>query len=252
MKIKMLVVTLLFGVSNLLYAGIHGEWGYSGDGDPAHWGDLKPEFFMCRDGKNQSPVNIQKSSTIQAIGLEDIEFHYVTGATEAVNNGHTIKVSVAPGSYIKVDGIEFELKQFHFHSPSENEIDGKNFPIEAHFVHASKDGELAVVAVMYEESKENKVLKKICNKIFSHAHKAANCALTSRDINSLLPVNKAYYRFDGSLTTPPCSEGVRWLVLQNYPQVSAQQAERFTNVMMKGHNNRPVQPLNARKILKNK
>ena len=252
MKIKLIIVTLLFGMGNLLHAGIHGEWGYSGEGDPAHWGDLKPEFFMCRDGKNQSPINIQKSETLQAIGLEDIEFHYVTGAVEAVNNGHTIKVSVAPGSYIKVDGIEFELKQFHFHSPSENEIDGKNFPLEAHFVHASKDGELAVVAVMFEQSKENKILKKICKKIFSNPHKAASCALTEKDINTLLPVNKAYYRFDGSLTTPPCSEGVRWLVLKDYSHVSAAQAKKFVNVMMKGRNNRPVQPLNARKVLKNR
>jgi len=252
MKIKVLIVALFFSLNSLVYAGIHGEWGYSGNGNPAHWGDIKPEFFMCKDGKNQSPINIQQNETIQASGLGDIEFHYVTGATEAVNNGHTIKVSVASGSYIKVDGIEFELKQFHFHSPSENEINGKNFPLEAHFVHASKDGELAVLAVMFEQSKENKILKKICNKIFSNPHKPTACALTGKDINTLLPINKAYYRFDGSLTTPPCSEGVRWLVLQNYSYVSAAQAKKFVNVMMKGHNNRPVQPLNARKVLKNK
>ncbi len=252
MKIKIFIASLLLGVSTLVNAGIHGEWGYSGEGDPAHWGDLKPKFFMCRDGKNQSPINIQLTKTIEAGGLEDIEFHYVTGATEAVNNGHTIKVSVASGSYIKIDGIEFELKQFHFHSPSENEIDGKNFPLEAHFVHASKDGELAVLAVMFEQSKENKILKKICNKIFSNPHEATTCALTDKDINTLLPVNKAYYRFDGSLTTPPCSEGVRWFVLKDYSYVSAAQAKKFINVMMKGRNNRPVQPLNARKVLKNK
>jgi len=251
MKIKMLIVALLFSVNSLVYAGIHGNWGYSGDGNPAHWGDVKPEFFMCRDGKNQSPINIQRDETILANGLEDIEFHYVTGATEAVNNGHTIKVSVAPGSYIKVDGIEFELKQFHFHSPSENQINGKNFPLEAHFVHASKDGELAVVSVMYEQSKENKILKKICSKIFSNPHEKTTCSLNSKDINTLLPVNKGYYRFDGSLTTPPCSEGVRWLVLKDYSHVSAAQAKKFVNVMMKGRNNRPVQQLNARKVLKN-
>ena len=252
MKIKMIIVALFFSMSSLLYAGIHGEWSYYGHEDPAHWGDLKPEFFMCRDGKNQSPVDIQTSKTLQAIGLEDIEFHYVTNATEAVNNGHTIKVSVAPGSYIKIDGITFELKQFHFHSPSENEINGKNFPLEAHFVHVSKDGELAVVAVMFEQSKENKILKKICNKIFSNPHKTASCSLTDNDINTLLPVSKAYYRFDGSLTTPPCSEGVRWFVLKDYSHVSATQAKKFVNVMMKGRNNRPTQPLNARKVLKNK
>jgi len=252
MKIKMIIVALFFSMSSLLYAGIHGEWGYSGDVDPAHWGDLNPEFFMCRDGKNQSPVNIQRSEAIKADGLDDIEFHYVTGATEAINNGHTIKVTVAPGSYIKVDGIKFELIQFHFHSPSENEIDGKSFPLEGHFVHASKDGDLAVVAVMYELSKEKKILKKICNKIFSNTGKAIKCTLSSKDINTLLPENKAYFRIDGSLTTPPCSEGVRWFVLKDYSHVNAAQAKKFVDVMMKGRNNRPVQPLNARKVLKNK
>ena len=252
MKIKIFIASLLLGVSTLVNAGIHGEWGYSGNGDPAHWGDIKPEFFMCRDGKNQSPINIQESDVITANGLKDINFHYITGATEAVNNGHTIKVSVAPGSYIEVDKIKFELKQFHFHSPSENQINGENFPLEAHFVHASKDGQLAVIAVMYKQEKENKVLKKVCNKIFSNMHKVSKCKLTSKDINTLLPKNKAYYRFDGSLTTPPCSEGVRWFVLQDYPEVSAQQVKKFVNVMMKGHNARPTQPLNARKVLKNR
>ena len=161
---------------------------------------------------------------------------------KTLNNGHTIKV----------DGIKFELKQFHFHSPSENQIEGKNFPLEAHFVHASKDGKLAVVAVMFEESTENKILKKICNKIFSNMHEETSCALTAKDINSILPKNKDYSRFEGSLTTPPCSEGVRWFVLQDYSHVSAKQADKFVHVMMKGHNNRPVQPIHARKILNNK
>ena len=252
MKIKMLILSFLLSLNSLVYAGIHGEWGYSGEGDPAHWGDLKPEFFMCRDGKNQSPINIEESDVISANGLKDINFHYTTGATEAVNNGHTIKVSVAPGSYIEVDKIQFELKQFHFHSPSENQINGKNFPLEAHFVHVSKDGEIAVIAVMFEEAKENIILKKICNKIFSDIHHVTTCGLTAKDINSILPTNKTYDRFEGSLTTPPCSEGVRWLVLREFSHVSSEQAKKFVNVMMKGRNNRPVQPLNARKVLKNK
>jgi len=250
MKLKKVLLFCLFSFSSLVYAGVGGTWGYSGHADPAHWGDLKPEFAMCKNGKNQAPINIDDANILSASALQNIDFHYTQGATQAVNNGHTVKVSVAPGNYIKVDGIKFDLIQFHFHSPSENQIHGKNFPLEAHFVHQSKDGKLAVVAVMFEEGKENKVLKKICKKVFSNIHHINNCSLTATDINMLLPKNKNYYRFTGSLTTPPCSEGVRWLVLQDYLQISKQQIEKFVTVMMKGHNNRPVQPLNARKILK--
>lgn len=252
MKLKVFVVSLFLSYAITLFAGVSGHWDYTGEEDPNHWGELKPEFFMCKDGKNQSPVNINKERTILASGLKDMKFHYVTGATQAVNNGHTIQVSVASGSYVEIDNIKFELKQFHFHSPSENQINGENFPLEAHFVHISKDGQLAVVAVMYKEAQENKILKKICNKIFSNIDKVNKCKLTTADINALLPQEKSYFRFEGSLTTPPCSEGVRWIVLKNSSHISSAQADKFVNVMMKGHNNRPVQPTNARMILQNK
>ena len=252
MKLKLLLVACLLGLSTLLSAGVHGEWSYSGEEDPAHWGDLKPEFFMCRDGKNQSPINIVTAKVVHTNSLKDLGFFYTTGANEAINNGHTIKVDVAKGSYIELDGIKFELIQFHFHSPSENKIDGRSFPLEAHFVHQSKDGQLAVVAVMYEDGKDNEVLKKVCNTIFSNVHEVHKCDLTAKDINMLLPKNKDYYRFSGSLTTPPCSEGVRWVVLEHYLKISKKQTDKFVNVMMKGHNERPVQPINARRILENR
>jgi len=247
---KNIIVSFCLG-GGLLYGGVHGEWGYSGDASPDRWGDLKPEFFMCKEGKNQSPINITGSDVVAANGLEEIKFHYTSHATNAVNNGHAVKVDVANGSFIEIDGIQFELKQFHFHSPSENTIEGKYFPLEAHFVHQSKDGQLAVVSVMYEEGKENKILKKICSTIFSAIDKVHQCKLKADDINALLPKKRDYYRFSGSLTTPPCSEGVRWFVLKEYKEVSKEQIEKFVNVMMKGRNNRPVQPLNARKVMKN-
>ncbi len=252
MKVKAFLLAGLLGVGSTLFAGVHGEWGYSGDADPSHWGDLRPEFFMCKDGKNQSPINIDRSDVVLATGLKPIEFHYTTGASEAVNNGHTVKVSVKDGSYITVDGIRFKLLQFHFHSPSENQVDGKNYPLEAHFVHKSDDGQLAVVAVMYDKGAQNTVLKKICSTIFTNIHQVHPCRLTPKDINALLPQNKEYYRFSGSLTTPPCSEGVRWLVMKEHLSISPKQVESFVHVMMKGHNNRPVQPLNARKVMKNR
>ena len=252
MKLKLLLITFLLSMSSLVYAGVHGEWSYSGEADPSHWGDLKPDFFMCKDGKNQSPVNIDTTKIVHTNSLKDIEFFYTTGAKEAINNGHTIKVDVKNGSYIKLDDIKFNLIQFHFHSPSENKIDGKSFPLEAHFVHQSQDGQLAVIAVMYEDGKDNKVLKKVCNTIFSNVHEVHKCNLSAEDINMLLPKNKDYFRFSGSLTTPPCSEGVRWIVLEHYLHISKKQTEKFVNVMMKGHNDRPVQPLNARTIQENR
>lgn len=252
MKLKIIIGTILLLLGSIVNAGVHGSWGYSGDANPVHWGDIKPEFFMCKEGKNQSPINIDNTNIVLANGLQKLEFSYTTGAKDALNNGHTIKVDVAEGSYIKIDGIKFELKQFHFHSPSENQINGVNFPLEAHFVHQSKDGQLAVVAVMYKEGKQNTTLKKICKTIFTDIHKVHPCKLTAEDIKKLLPKNKDYYRFSGSLTTPPCSEGVRWIVLKEYLEIGKAQVDKFVNVMMKGHNNRPVQPLNARKVLKNK
>jgi carbonic anhydrase len=219
MKLKIFLGAVLLLLGSIVSAGVHGHWGYSGDADPAHWGDLKPEFFMCKDGKNQSPINIDDTNIVLANGLEK---------------------------------IKFELKQFHFHSPSENQINGQNFPLEAHFVHQSKDGQLAVVAVMYKTGKQNTTLKKICSTIFSSMHEVHVCKLTAEDIKALLPKNKDYYRFSGSLTTPPCSEGVRWIVLKEYLEIGQAQVDKFVNVMMKGHNNRPVQPLNARKVLKNR
>jgi carbonic anhydrase len=225
------------------------HWGYTGHEGPANWGDLSPKFEMCKLGKSQSPINISSDVMVETSNLADIKFDYHTGATSVVNNGHTIQVNVASGSTIEIDGIIFELKQFHFHTPSENQIEGKNFPLEAHFVHASKDGKLAVVALMFEDGAENEVIKKIWHRASKKANISKSCALSSELINSLLPKDKAYYRFSGSLTTPPCSEGVRWFVLKNYSHISAAQTKEFLHTMHH-ENNRPVQPLNARKVMK--
>lgn len=237
-------------LSTSLLAGVHGNhWGYTGHTGPQHWSELDPKFFMCEAGSNQSPIDILSSATVTTTkGLDPIEFNYTTSASAVVNNGHTIKVDVKDGSSIKIDGITFDLKQFHFHTPSENMIEGKHFPLEAHFVHASKDGHLAVVAVMFEDGAENKELKKIWSKM-PHKEGKAGCGLPTDMIKEILPQDKSYYRFNGSLTTPPCSEGVRWFVMQNYSHISKAQVKQFAD-LMHGHDNRPVQPLNARKVLK--
>ena len=255
MKLSKLLLGTFFATS-LVFAGGHGgeskhggnHWGYTGHSGPGNWGDLSEKFQMCKLGSSQSPIDIRYDALVKTRALEEINFSYNRGALSVVNNGHTIQVNVKEGNSISIDGIRFELKQFHFHTPSENEIQGKSFPLEAHFVHVSSGGKIAVVAVLFEEGRFNSTLKKIWKKMPYRAGTTEHLELSVAYINILLPRDKSYYRFSGSLTTPPCSEGVRWFVLKNYSRVSEQQVADFLNIM-KHPNNRPIQPINARKIM---
>ncbi len=231
-----------------LLANASTHWGYTGHTDPSHWGELSPKYTECAQGKNQSPINIVVSDS-KDTDLQDIGFSYKTTTNTVVNNGHSIQVNVDGGSSIMIDGKNFELKQFHFHTPSENKINGKFFPLEAHFVHLDKDGNIAVLALMFEEGKSNPILEKIWSKMPAKADSKSTLTLSASDVNALLPTDKAYYRFSGSLTTPPCSEGVRWLVLKKPVTISKEQVEKFLHTMHH-ENNRPVQGLNARKVLR--
>ncbi|MFP7753741.1 carbonic anhydrase [Thermodesulfobacteriota bacterium B35] len=245
MKKACITATAAFALiaGNALASG-GAHWGYTGDTGPAHWGTLKPEFEMCAKGVNQSPINL--TGFIEA-ELEPITFNYSGLATEILNNGHSIQANYTAGSTITVAGKTFELKQFHFHSPSENTINGESFPMEGHFVHAAKDGSLAVIAVMYKIGDENEGMKKLWKQMPAKAgDKIAMASQVKAD--ELLPKNRDYYRFNGSLTTPPCTEGVVWLVMKTPMTVSKEQVEQFTHVMHHP-NNRPVQPVGARPVL---
>lgn len=199
----------------------------------------------CGTGMNQSPVDL--ASPVEA-DLAPLTLAYAKGGHEVLNNGHTIQVNYQPGSTLTVDGHNYELKQFHFHAPSENHIDGKSFPMEAHLVHADADGHLAVVAVMFEEGAANKMLEKVWEKMPAE-HGDKNALDSEVSVNGILPANRDYYRFNGSLTTPPCSEGVLWLVMKTPLTASVDQIEHFSHTMHYP-NNRPVQPLNARAVMK--
>lgn len=226
-------------------AGGTTHWGYAGHEGPAHWGELDAGFGTCATGKNQSPINLTGYTDAE---LPPVTFHYTTRGTEILNNGHTVQVNVAPGSTIDVNGRNFELKQFHFHTPSENHIDGKAFPMEAHFVHADKDGNLAVVAVMMNDGATNKALAKVWSELPTKA--GDHQTLTAQvDPAALLPTDRDYYRYDGSLTTPPCSEGVTWLVMKDPVTASKAQVDQFA-AALPGPNNRPVQPINARLVVR--
>lgn len=221
------------------------HWSYEGESAPANWAKLDPQFVMCGIGKNQSPIDLAQFTEAN---LKPLKLHYRAAASEILNNGHTIQVNYAPGSTLAVDGREFELKQFHFHAPSENTLNGKHFPLEAHLVHADKDGNLAVVAVMFTDGKANPVLTKLWEQMpVKKGDKNALPAGTS--VAGLLPASHDHYSFSGSLTTPPCSEGVRWLVIKQPAAASKAQIERFTQTLGI-ENNRPVQPTNARAVLR--
>ncbi len=220
------------------------HWGYSGEGGPQNWSKVDAKNVMCALGRNQSPIDL--ANLVEA-DLKPLKLDYKAGATEVVNNGHTIQVNYAPGSMLAVDGRQFELKQFHFHAPSENRIAGKSFPMEGHLVHADKDGNLAVLAVMFADGAANPVLEKAWAAMPAKAGGKAPLA-AGINVSALLPADRDYYRFNGSLTTPPCSEGVVWLVAKKPATASKAQLEQFAKTVGFA-NNRPIQAVNARPVL---
>jgi len=222
----------------------HAGWSYEGATGPQYWGKLAPENVMCEMGRNQAPINIV--GALQS-SEEPLHPNYAAGSKDIVNNGHTIQVDFEPGNTLVVDGVTFSLKQMHFHSPSENQIAGQSFPMEAHFVHADAQGNLLVLAVMFREGEDLSALTKVWAAMPTSAGPARPLPNAVTPL-ALMPKSMSYYRFSGSLTTPPCSEGVRWLVLKTPVSVSKAQVEKFEQAM-KHHNNRPVQPLNGRVVI---
>ena len=220
------------------------HWGYSGEVGPEHWATLDAGYAVCGTGVNQSPIDLD--SLIDA-ELAPLVLDYGPSATDIVNNGHSIQVGYGAGSSLTIEGRSFELKQFHFHSPSENMVAGKHYPLEAHLVHQDADGHLAVVAVMFAEGSDNPVLATLWKAVPAEAGKKGMLP-AGLNVTSLLPADQSYYRFNGSLTTPPCSEGVIWAVLKAASTVSKQQVDQFS-ALLGFANNRPVQPRNARPVL---
>lgn len=217
------------------------RWSYAGDTGPAHWADIDDGFRMCGLGRNQSPVDIQGAIDAE---LPPLQLDYATTGTRVVNNGHTVQVASAEGNTLTLDGDPFTLKQMHFHAPSEHTIDGRRFPLEAHLVHSDKDGNLAVVTVLFEEGEENAALRSLADSLPDTAGERADVAGTV-NFTQILPAQHNYYRLNGSLTTPPCSEGVRWVIMQTPQGISSEQVEAFSTAIGEA-NHRPLQPLNAR------
>ena len=243
----LLIVTALIAVLPSAFAADHAakapHWGYSGDNGPAHWGALSPDYAACSQGKQQSPINITHAKHAK---LPIIEFDYKPSSLDVINNGHTIESDYQPGSSITLDGKTYNLVQFHFHHLSENALNGKHFPLEGHLVHKSADGKLAVVAVFFEEGKPNPAIATVWANMPKTEGKENKLADVKVNASHLLPDSREYYTFPGSLTTPPCTEGVTWLVMSHKMTASKDQIAAFA--VLDPDDARPVQPLNGRKI----
>jgi len=218
------------------------HWSYEGKTGPAHWGDLTAEYSLCKTGQEQSPINIANHV---AANLPPIDFHYLPSPLKLIDNGHTVQVNYAPGSYITVSGKKYELLQFHFHHPSEEEINGKHYDLVIHLVHKDAESHLAVVAVLFKEGASDAAIKAVVDHLPTTQEQEMTTDETI-DATTLLPQTRNYYTFAGSLTTPPCTEGVTWFVLQTPSTLS--DPELKTLAKLYPHNVRPVQPLNARTV----
>ncbi len=265
--IRGLTITLVLSLPSLLHAGEtgHSSWGYDGDHGPLHWGKLGPDSSLCEKGMNQSPIDLLRT---RKTTLDDVQFSYRDAPFHVVNNGHTLqeveplsemiksrypKHGQTPLQFDKDSTIVFDddlylLEQFHFHTPSEHTIDHRHYPMELHLVHHNERHETAVVAVFMEEGKHNPFFEAFLE------HAPAKAGEVNDDRNhavnpiNLLPERKSYYLYSGSFTTPPCSEGVAWIVMQDSIEVSAEQIKKFRSLV--GHDNvRPIQPLHKRFVL---
>ena len=229
-------------------ADAHGgevHWSYSGETGPEAWSKLKPEFNLCAIGKRQSPINIEDSASLQG-PAEPVQFEYRASNATVVNNGHTIQVDVQGENNITVRGSTYRLLQFHFHSPSEEQINFKRYPMVAHLVHKNAEGQLAVVAVLLEAGVANALIDKVWTYMPLEASDRVRMPQDLLNLNELLPADQRYYQFMGSLTTPPCSENVLWMVMKQPVSVSRSQIKLFTQIYP--NNARPVQQLNGRTV----
>ena len=221
----------------------HVHWSYQGPAGPQTWGGLKPEFTLCASGQRQSPIDIRGGL---AVDLDPVKFNYQASPFGVIDNGHTVQANVAAGNAIEIGGKRFELVQFHFHRPSEERIDGRQFEMSLHLVHKDDQGKLAVVAVLMDKGSPQAAVQKVWNNLpLEKGEELA--ARVPLELAELLPVDRRYFTYMGSLTTPPCSEGVQWVVMRQPVTMSPEQIELFAR--MYPMNARPVQQASGRRIL---
>lgn len=236
-------LTALCATASFAAPGAAPHWDYRGPHGTAHWADIDPAYESCARGHAQSPIDIRNAKAAQ---LAPLEFSYGPVAPEIVNNGHTIQVNVPKGQSLRVGGHAYELVQFHFHTPSEERVEGKPSAMVAHFVHRDAEGKLAVVAVLIQPGKGNTGFDTVLAHLPQRAGQTVSVDGLELDLAALLPARRRYWEFEGSLTTPPCSEGVRWMVLTQPVTVSPEAIRNLRRLYPA--NARPVQPLNGRVV----
>lgn len=218
-------------------------WSYEGNNGPNFWGDLDPSFSLCKTGKQQSPINLkwQKQST----GGE-IAFDYKESPLRTVDSGHNLEIKFNSGSFIKIRGQEFELVELQFRSGSEHTFSGEHLPMEAQLIHKNSRGELAILSVMIIEGKENPTIEKLWTHWPQQTNKETLIETVKWNAKDLLPSRFTYYHYTGSLTTPPCTEGVNWNIFNTPAQMSRAQILNFRKKYRL--NARPIQPIQNRKL----
>ena len=218
-------------------------WSYSGEVGPGAWGGLRADYALCGNGQRQSPIDIRDGF---AVDLEPIRFSYKPAEFAVIDNGHTVQVNLAPGNSIELAGRRLELVQFHFHRPSEERIDGRQFEMAVHLVHKDGEDRMAVVAVLLERGAAQSVVQAVWNNL-PLERRVEQKARASIDVGQLLPSDRRYYTYMGSLTTPPCAEGVQWVVMRHPVAVSPDQIEIFSRLYPM--NARPIQAASGRRIM---
>lgn len=234
--------TLVLAVFAAGFAQAAPHWDYKGHHGASHWGELDKAFEACAKGTRQSPIDIRMT---EKVNLPDLNFQYTAVAPTIWNNGHTVQVNVPSGNKLVVGDQTYDLLQFHFHTPSEEAINGKHYPMVAHFVHKNAAGQLGVVGVLIKKGKKNQDLAPVFEHIPRTGEKITVDDLTL-NLSNLVPANHTYYSFEGSLTTPPCSEDVNWMVMKHPIELSSIQIRAFAKTVK--FNARPIQPSNNRTI----
>lgn len=218
------------------------SWSYEGETGPESWGDLSEEYATCGTGQSQSPIDIPTGEA-RSGDVSGLELGYAGTELTLEDTGHGYKATPASENTLTIGEDSYRLLQFHAHTPSEHTVDGQSFPMEVHFVHQNDAGELAVVGVMVEEGAENGTYGPVVSAL--EAGQGSGTA-TVEDMAALMPESQEYYSYSGSLTTPPCTEGVRWIVMESPVAMSAAQLAVFEEAH--GETNRPVVPLNEREV----
>jgi len=224
----------------------HHHWSYSGEGGPSHWAELDAKNAACGEGKSQSPVNI-RTQDVRRTQLPKLMFNYQPAPLHIIDNGHSVQINVEPGSVLKVGDKSYQLLQFHFHHPSEELMNGQRSEMVAHLVHRDTEGKLAVVAVLLRTGQPNSTVEALWSHLPKQKGKEADFNDALINPAGLLPSDHSYFTYTGSLTTPPCSEGVRWLVLRSESTLSKNEIAVFAKLYP--NDARPAQKLNGRQVL---